>query len=327
MGAARDRPPARDARDALIAGRAIEELRLTGKAWAQGEISAGAARAIVRGRPDGHEEAYGEIEDTLVAFAADHDWRGLHAAIAYARRCADALDDREPSDRNGASLNRVGDRWALMGDLDDLAGSTVDRALRAAIDPPTAEDPRTPGKRRADALVRISRFFLAHENLPVEGGEKPHLSINLDWDTIVAGLPSRAEYGPSMSPTDIAVLLCDAQIERIITGTGRVPLDIGRLAHDVPKAMRRAVVARDCRCRFSGCHRTAGGCDAHHVKAWIDGGETKVANLVMLCAYHHHLIHRRGWTTHFDGVTFEVYKADGTLIGATQNAELAHTRK
>lgn len=122
------------------------------------------------------------------------------------------------------------------------------------------------------------------------------------------------------------MLLCDARIERIITGAKRVPLDIGRLAHEVPKPMRRAVAARDCRCRFPGCDRRATRCDVHHVIAWITGGRTKVANLVLLCSYHHHLIHRRDWTTRFDGVTFEVYKPDGEFVGATENAAGSRAR-
>jgi hypothetical protein len=315
-----------DARKALLAGRVCETLPLTSKAWAQGEISTGAALAICHGRPQGHEDAYAAIEDTLVEFASAHDWHGLLASVAHARRCADALDGKEPSDLNGLSHARVGDRWMTRADLDGLSGKIVDEALCAATDKPTDDDTRTPSKRFADALVRIARFFLDHEDLPVEGGEKPHLGIVLDWETIAGRLPSAGELGPSLSAADIGTLLCDAQIERIITGAKRQPLDIGRLAHDVPKPMRRAVAARDRCCRFPGCDRRGSWCDVHHVVAWTEGGETKVTNLVLLCPYHHHLIHRRGWTTWFDGVTFEVYKPNGEYVGATENAAGARAR-
>src|SRR5690242_15329317 len=43
-----------EARVALDAGLVCEVLPLTSKAWAQGEISASAARTICRGKPDGH---------------------------------------------------------------------------------------------------------------------------------------------------------------------------------------------------------------------------------------------------------------------------------
>ncbi|HEX4490440.1 MAG TPA: DUF222 domain-containing protein [Acidimicrobiia bacterium] len=318
--------PARDARDALNASLACESLRLTGKAWAQGEMSAHAARAICRAVPAGHEGAYLEIEETLVDFAATNDWRSLNASIAYARRCADALDDREPSDLNGLRHSKVGDRWVTNGDLDDLAGTTVDDALRSATDEPTAGDLRSPVKLRADGLVRIARFWLDHKDLPVEGGERPHVSIVETWDTIRAGLPSASGIGPSLSPADLAALLCDARIERIITDPKCRPLDIGRLAHNPTKAMRRAVTARDRCCRFPGCDRRPSWSDLHHVRAWMEGGETKVANLVLLCPYHHHLIHRRGWRTTFDGVTFTVFKPDGEILGATRNAGIARAR-
>ncbi|HEX4492797.1 MAG TPA: hypothetical protein VH914_16445, partial [Acidimicrobiia bacterium] len=84
--------PRRDARNSLGAGLTCDELPLTSKAWAQGEISTGAALAICHGRPQGHEDAYAAIEDTLVEFASAHDWHGLLASVAHARRCADALD-------------------------------------------------------------------------------------------------------------------------------------------------------------------------------------------------------------------------------------------
>jgi hypothetical protein len=315
----------REARDALDAAAACESLPLTAKAWTQGEISASAARAISRGRPDGHEDAYAQIEETLVDFAAARDVRSLYASIAYARRCADALDDREPQDLNGCQYSKVGDRWALSADLDGLGGATFDEALRAATDKPSDDDLRTPGKRRADGLVRIAQFFLGHEDLPVEGGERPHVTLIEDAATVLAGLPSASQIGPSLSAADLSMLVCDAQIERIITGANRQPLDIGRIAHDPPKAMRRAVAARDCGCRFPGCDRRASWCDVHHVWFWTNGGETKVANLVLLCSYHHHLLHRTGWHATFDGDAFTVTAPHGP-IGTTYNRQRGRPR-
>src|SRR5436309_12724068 len=111
------------------------------KAWQQGEISASAASEIVVGRRDDYGEIYGNIEDVLVSFAGAHQWRELRACIArYGANC-DAMDDREPSDLNGVFLDRVQQRWALTGDLDDLTGHTLDKALKAAIgEPPPGDD-------------------------------------------------------------------------------------------------------------------------------------------------------------------------------------------
>jgi len=36
-------------------------------------------------------------------------------------------------------------------------------------------------------------------------------------------------------------------------------------------------------------------CHAHHIRPWISGGDTKLANLVLLCGHHHRVIHDSPW--------------------------------
>ena len=35
---------------------------------------------------------------------------------------------------------------------------------------------------------------------------------------------------------------------------------------------------------------------AHHIQHWIDGGDTSLHNLILLCGHHHRLIHAGPWT-------------------------------
>jgi hypothetical protein len=35
--------------------------------------------------------------------------------------------------------------------------------------------------------------------------------------------------------------------------------------------------------------------DAHHVEHWAEGGETRLGNLVLLCPFHHRLVHEEGY--------------------------------
>ena len=121
--------------------------------------------------------------------------------------------------------------------------------------------------------------------------------------------------GP-IHPEIVRRLACDASISRVITRGGSEPLDVGRRTAVVPAPMRRAVVVRDRHCRFPGCDRPPPWCDAHHAKHWADGGETSLANLVLLCRRHHRLVHRPG------GFRLEMTdgrpvfrKEDGTLVG------------
>jgi hypothetical protein len=56
----------------------------------------------------------------------------------------------------------------------------------------------------------------------------------------------------------------------------------------------RALHARDRGCRFPGCGvRRAQG---HHIRHWADGGETSIGNLILLCRYHHRLVHEDGFS-------------------------------
>jgi hypothetical protein len=36
-------------------------------------------------------------------------------------------------------------------------------------------------------------------------------------------------------------------------------------------------------------------CHAHHILHWIQGGPTKLDNLVLLCGHHHRTIHETPW--------------------------------
>jgi hypothetical protein len=215
-----------EAKASFDAGVACEQLPLTAKAWAQGEISASTARSICRGLRAGHEEVYREVEEALVHFAAERNISDLDGLIAYYRKCCDAVDDREPAEKNGVHLSPVDGRWVLNGDLDALGGKTLDRAIEAALDIPSdSDDTRSPARRRADALTRIARFFLDHEHLPIEGGEAPHVSLTISWE------------------------------------------------------MRRALARRDRHCRYPGCSRKVSWCEAHHVIAWWNGGNTALDNV------------------------------------------------
>ena len=69
---------------------------------------------------------------------------------------------------------------------------------------------------------------------------------------------------------------CDCKVIPVVLGGDSEPLDVGRAMRTVPLGIRRALVARDGGCSFPGCGRPPGLCAAHHVRHWIDLGETKV---------------------------------------------------
>ena len=84
------------------------------------------------------------------------------------------------------------------------------------------------------------------------------------------------------------------------------PLDLGRTTRTIPPHLRTAVIQRDQHCQFPGCTQPPSVCDVHHLIPWAKGGPTSLANLRLLCRFHHLVvIHRWRWTItcHPDGTT------------------------
>ena len=105
-------------------------------------------------------------------------------------------------------------------------------------------------------------------------------------------------------------MACDAA--RVVMRHDRdgTVLDVGRKTRTNPPAIRRALAARDNRCRFPGCD--CRHCDAHHVRHCVDGGATKLENLVLLCARHHRAVHEEGFTVElWDDVATLFFWPDG----------------
>jgi Domain of unknown function (DUF222) len=101
------------------------------------------------------------------------------------------------------------------------------------------------------------------------------------------------EEGPSIAAETARRIACDASVVSITENERGEPLDIGRKSRSIPPGIRRALRSRDKGCRFPGCihHRYV---DGHHIQHWVDGGETKLTNLVLLRRYHHRLVHEGG---------------------------------
>jgi hypothetical protein len=88
---------------------------------------------------------------------------------------------------------------------------------------------------------------------------------------------------------------CDADIIPMVLGTRSEPLDVGRRSRTVTDTIRRALNVRDGGCAFPGCTRRPRRCHAHHIVFWIEGGDTALDNLVLLCSHHHQLVHHGHW--------------------------------
>ncbi|MEV0273589.1 DUF222 domain-containing protein [Hamadaea sp. NPDC050747] len=161
---------------------------------------------------------------------------------------------------------------------------------------PGEADLRSAGARRADALIELCQRILNAGELPDNGGEKPHLTVTLPWDALQAKVGAGLlDTGDLLTPETVRRLACDAMIiPAVLGGDGQV-LDVGRARRLIDGPLRRALVLRDRGCAFPGCDRPPQWCHGHHLKAWADGGDTCLANSVLLCGFHHREIHRGHW--------------------------------
>jgi hypothetical protein len=90
-------------------------------------------------------------------------------------------------------------------------------------------------------------------------------------------------------------LACDCVLTAIVMDENGNPLNLARTARTVTAKQRKALTARDQGCAFPGCGKPAAWTEGHHIWHWGDGGPTDMNNLVLLCGFHHRLMHHSDW--------------------------------
>jgi hypothetical protein len=186
---------------------------------------------------------------------------------------------------------------SINGVLEPFAGATVQTALNAFM-APQPNDERTAPQRRADALTEICQRILRTDQPPTNGGHRPQLLTRVNLDTLTGSGVEPAELSWGLGPlarTDLARLACDAEVIRVVFNDKSELLDVGRAQRTFPVGIRRALLAQWRTCFWHGCNSPAEWAEGHHINPWETGGETSLANALLACAYHHHVIHRDRW--------------------------------
>ena len=172
-------------------------------------------------------------------------------------------------------------------------------------------------QRYADALVGVAEHYLA--NAPGKRGRHYEVVLTIGRNELAG---QRTANGPcyhvdsdwGIDEEDARRIACDADITEFIQDPRGNLLNYERRQRIVPARLLRALKLRDHnRCRFPGCaHQRY--VEAHHVEHWIDGGETRLDNLVLLCSAHHRLLHHGAFriVPEEDGLTF--VSRDGEVI-------------
>ncbi|MER5393173.1 DUF222 domain-containing protein [Saccharopolyspora sp. NPDC002686] len=188
--------------------------------------------------------------------------------------------------------------------LDKETGAKFIEAIRplSAPRPETngEKDPRTPAQRNADGLSAMLDVVLESDHMPRTGGQRPHLTITIDYDDLKQQIPTNTpgmltSTDQPITPETVRRIACDSEVLPMMLGGDSLPLDVGTAHRTAPPHIRAALLTRDGACAFPDCDRPPGTPQAHHIVQWIDGGPTTVDNMVMLCAHHHRTTHQQHW--------------------------------
>jgi Domain of unknown function (DUF222)/HNH endonuclease len=202
---------------------------------------------------------------------------------------------------DGEMVVRAIERVAEAGDEAiglEFAGPGGVRDARGSAS--NSPDPSPNGWRaqQADALLAMARASLAggvaggvsDAGTAPEASDNHLVVIHADEDSLRGGI-GRAD----LPIETVRRLTCDGSIVKIIEDHEGTPLDVGRKQRVVSTPLRRALWSRDRGCTFPGC-RNRRYVHAHHLEHWAHGGETDIGNLLLLCSYHHRLVHEGGFT-------------------------------
>lgn len=324
----------RAARDQLRVARTLPGLPLLTEAFAAGRLSYAKVRAITRIATPATEQT---LLDVALAGTAAHVERvvratrrcGADPATAAARRYVswDWAEDGSlllrarltPEEgallvaaieagvnaartRTGGSaepppaaepLGDAADSWA--GDQDEILTAATEHAPGPAVD--------RIGALRADALVALATD---------QHADPYQVVIHVDAE----GTRAEIENGPAIPPGTAERLACGSPLAALLTDREGNPLYLGRTRRLVSRALLAALRARDrATCRFPSC-TTRQRLHAHHILAWSRGGPTNLDNLVLLCPFHHRLIHEGGYRTALVGGHVQFLRPDGRTVPA-----------
>jgi hypothetical protein len=212
---------------------------------------------------------------------------------------------------------------------------------------PPWQRPRIPAEDLADALVEICAAYLRGKIVSADNADVYQVIIHAGAEAVTAdpdapesepaapGAPGdgvsaetrpiwhpawpgrlHLDDGSAISPGALRLTGCNATLSTMLHAADGGVLAVGRRTRKPSAALRRALRERDGhRCTYPGCEsrRT----DAHHIRYWPNGGETKLRNLCSLCKRHHKLVHDKGIIIAAATDGFAFCTAAGTLVPAS----------
>jgi hypothetical protein len=267
-----------------------------------------------------HPEPYESDEPTLCEAVTGLTLPDTKRLVEYwCRAHDDPTDDAIDPSRVFLAKTFAG-RGRLDGDLTPedhaLLAAALDTLLSEIVEATPRDELLPMPELRAQALAEVARRHLDSPDTPQDHGNRPHLTVVVDWEVLKGTRRDKtSEFldGTVITPSAVQRLACDAAVSRLLTGPAGEILDLGRSRRTVTAAQWKALRLRDRHCQFRTCRRPLSWCDAHHITPWSrEDGPTDLCNLVLLCRYHHTLIHDGGWRLTGTPGNLTIARPDGT---------------
>jgi len=257
--------------------------------------------------------ATAETEDELIGWANE-------ATCATIRRRGDlevraALDETTEFERDRSLrywYEDGGRRFGLEARMPSAQGAIVAKALERVVDQIPAMPAHTDGvvieARRADALLALCSQRIAAD----ADADRATVVVHASLGALSGRRNAETEDGAVMPPEALQRLGCDARIQVVAENDANDAIALGRTKREPSASMMRQLRHRDRGCRFPGCGSTAFA-NAHHIVWWSRGGATDLDNLLLICGFHHRLVHEHGWTVERADVgRLRWFRADGS---------------
>jgi hypothetical protein len=290
------------AADRLCVGEQLESLPKVAAALGSGEISYQSTSVLCHLREQLGEKAKLFDEDEMLEYAREWSVFHLRRLCNRARHQADPdgffKDAEENFTRRRFHVSQMSDGLYLVdGVLDPVAGAALVTAIDVLAKPKGPEDERTARQRRADAVGELAMHAMDQGTLPRRHAVKPHINVTMTLEGLKGELgvpPADLDLSLPISIRTAERLACDCTMSRVLLADSMV-IDVGKATPSVSAPTMRALRVRDKGCRFPGCDRQVNWSNPHHIIYRSRGGSDKLTNLVLLCFFHHRLVHEGGW--------------------------------
>jgi hypothetical protein len=289
--------------------RSLRHLPVVREALRAGDIREAHARVLARARNPRSAMAMARDEAMLVHHAVSMPFASFVRAVQYWSLRADPdgadEDDLDRRERRHVSLDQTfAGMWSGTTLLDPISGEIVGSELerleqqlfeadwleareRLGRTPVVGELARTPGQRRADALVEMATRSAGSDG----SAARPLFQVLLGSDAFSHVL--QLASGQVLPPSALLPWLSSADLERYLFDGGRQRVISVSYRRTFDGALRDLIKVRDQFCYHPTCDEPASRCQIDHIEPWAAGGVTAQENGRLACGFHNRLRHRR----------------------------------